>query len=42
VVSAFADPGALSDLGAQLHDGSWLGRVFDIDGSVDIRIGDDQ
>ena len=41
VITAFADPSGFADLGAQLHEDSLLGRVFDIGGTVEINFGGD-
>jgi len=42
VISAFADPAAFVDLRNQLFEASFLGRLFDVEGSVDIHIGNDE
>jgi len=41
VLSAFADPSGFADLGAQWHENSVLGRLLNIDGSVQINFGED-
>lgn len=41
VINAFADPGALADFTAQVYEQSFLARVFDLDGSIDIHVGAD-
>lgn len=41
VITAFADPSGFSDLSTQLHEQSFLGRVFDLDGTVEINFGEE-
>jgi hypothetical protein len=41
VLSAFADPSGFADLGAQWHEDSVLGRLFNIDGSVQVNFGEE-